>query len=90
MAAPARAAKTPVQPREPVFVADKFYDAGDKGCAFGPMDEIAALMAKMASGGTLEINATDPSVAYDMAAWCRMTGNVLVEQRGDRYLIRKT
>ncbi|MFO7634986.1 MAG: sulfurtransferase TusA family protein [Caldilinea sp.] len=74
----------------PLFDADLFYNAGDKGCAFGPMDEIAALMRKMASGQTLEIHATDPSVAFDLTAWCRMTGNALVEQRDGHYLVRKS
>ena len=89
MVAPALAIKTPRTPVTPIFGADQFYDAGDKGCAFGPMDEIAALMRKMSSGQTLEINATDPSVAFDLSAWCRMTGNTLVDQRDGRYLVRK-
>jgi TusA-related sulfurtransferase len=76
-------------PATPILDADNFYDAGDKGCASGPMDEIAALMRKLAHGQTLEIHATDPSVAFDLAAWCRMTGNPLVEQRGAHYLVRK-
>ncbi|MBW7884874.1 MAG: sulfurtransferase TusA family protein [Caldilineaceae bacterium] len=65
------------------------YDAGDKGCAAGPMDEIAALIRTMSSGQTLEIRATDPSVAFDLGAWCRMTGNSLETQQADRYLVRK-
>jgi tRNA 2-thiouridine synthesizing protein A len=74
---------------EAIFGADRVYDAGDKGCAAGPMDEIAALLRKMESGQTLEICATDPTVTADLAAWCRMTGNTLVEQRGIHYLVRK-
>ena len=76
------------QPAEPVFNADRFYDAGDKGCALGPMDEIAELMRGMGSGQTLEIHASDPSVASDLSAWCRMTGHTLVEQRDEHYLIQ--
>jgi TusA-related sulfurtransferase len=71
------------------FQADSFYDAGDLGCAFGPLDEIAKEMRTMSSGQTLEIRATDPTVSVDLAAWCRMTGNSLVDQAGDRYLVRK-
>ena len=89
VAAQSPAVKTPREPSTPIFDADQFYDAGDKGCAFGPMDEIAALMRKMTTGQTLEVNATDPSVAFDLSAWCRMTGNALVEQRDSRYLVRK-
>jgi TusA-related sulfurtransferase len=69
--------------------ADAFYDAGARGCAEGPMDEIAGLMRRMASGQTLEVRASDPSVAGDLPAWCRMAGHEFVEQAGDRYLIRR-
>lgn len=77
-------------PLASVFGADQLYDAGDKGCAFGPMDEIAALIRKLQTGQTLEIRATDPSVAFDLGAWCRMTGNALVAQQDDRYLVKKS
>ena len=46
-------------------------------------------MRRLAPGRTLEIRATDPSVAVDLAAWCRLTGHTLVTQEGDRYLIRR-
>jgi TusA-related sulfurtransferase len=72
-----------------IFGADAFYDAGDKGCAAGPLDEIADLMGRLASGQALEIRTTDPSVAVDLPAWCRLTGHTLVTQEGDRYLIRR-
>lgn len=76
------------EPITTVFGADMFYDAGNKGCAYGPMDEIAGLMRKMTSGQTLEIHATDISVASDLAAWCRLTGHELVDQRDTHFLIR--
>ena len=69
--------------------ADAFYNAGSKGCADGPLDDIAAIMAGLHAGQTLEIHATDASVAVDLAAWCRMTGNVLLDQRGSRHLVRR-
>lgn len=69
--------------------ADVFFDAGDQGCGEGPLDKIAATLGKMDSGQTLEVRATDPSVAVDLPAWCRMVGHTLVEQRGDRYLIKR-
>lgn len=69
--------------------ADHFYDAGDQGCAFGPLDEIARIMRRMAPGQTLEVRATDATVAIDLSAWCRMTGHTLLEQQGDRYLLRR-
>jgi TusA-related sulfurtransferase len=76
------------EPATPVFNADQFYDAGDTGCAFGPMDEIAAIMKKMQNGQTLEVHATDQTVSIDISAWCRMTGHELVEHQGSHYLIR--
>ena len=69
--------------------ADAFYDAGDAGCADGPLDEIARMMRKLSPGQTLEVRATDPSVGVDLPAWCRLTGHQLVSQQGDRYLLRR-
>jgi tRNA 2-thiouridine synthesizing protein A len=77
------------EPVESLFGADAFYDAGNKGCAEGPLDQIAALMRQLESGQTLEVRATDASVAVDLPAWCRMTDHTMVEQQGDRYLIRR-
>ena len=69
--------------------ADAFYDAGAQGCADGPLDEVAGLLRRLAPGQTLEVRATEPSVANDLPAWCRMTGHELVTRDGDRYLIRR-
>ena len=69
--------------------ADTFYDAGDRGCAAGPLDDIADLMRRLPSGQTVEIRTTEPSVAVDLAAWCRLTGHTLVKEQGDRYLLRR-
>jgi TusA-related sulfurtransferase len=77
------------EPIAPIFDADRMYDAGDQGCASGPMDDIAALILEMSPGQTLEIHATDAAVSVDLEAWCRMTGNDLIEQREHHYLIRK-
>ena len=70
------------------FGADAFYDAGARGCADGPLDEIAGIMRGLATGQTLEVRATDPSVARDLPSWCRLVGHELVKQGEDRYLIR--
>jgi TusA-related sulfurtransferase len=74
---------------QPSFNADAFYDAGDVGCAFGPIDEIAALMRQMNPGQTLEVRATDATVAVDLPAWCRLAGHQLIAREGHRYLIRR-
>ena len=72
----------------PMFSADQFYDAGDKGCGDGPMDDIAGMLRKMSAGQTLEIFATDSAVSADLSAWCRMTGHQLVEQQDNHYLLQ--
>jgi len=80
--------EVPAQPAAQLG-ADAFYDAGEKGCGDGPLDEIAAQMRRLAPGQTLEVRATDPSVANDLPAWCRLVGHELVTQDGDHYLIRR-
>ncbi len=72
-----------------ILGADAFYDAGDLGCAYGPLNEIAGLMHGLSPGQTVEVRAMDPSVAVDLPAWCRLTGHELVTRQGDRYLIRR-
>jgi tRNA 2-thiouridine synthesizing protein A len=94
-AQPVQAAAATASPAAPdpdsptIFGADLFYDAGDQGCAGGPLEEIARMLRRLQSGQTLEVRATDPGVAVDLPAWCRMTGHTLVDQRADRYLIRR-
>lgn len=80
---------TQQDPMIPIFNADRVFDAGDQGCATGPMDKIASIIREMIPGQTLEIHATDAAVSIDLGAWCRMTGNELVEQRGHHFLVRK-
>ena len=84
------AAHPQLEPLVPIFDADRVYDAGDQGCAAGPMDDIAAIIREMSPGQTLEIHATDAAVSIDLGAWCLMTGNELVEHRGHHYLVRKS
>jgi TusA-related sulfurtransferase len=72
-----------------IFAADSFYDSGDLGCGDGPLAEIAARLHRLAPGQTLEVRATNPSVAADLPAWCRLTGHPFITRQGDRYLIRR-
>ena len=78
----------PVQ-QTSIFGADAFYDAGDKGCGEGPIQEIAAMMRSFEPGQTLEIRATDPSVRIDLPAWARLTGHKVLKQQDDRYLLQR-
>lgn len=78
-----------VEPEEAPFAGDLFFDAGDKGCGEGPLDTIAGMVRKMEPGQTLLIRATDPSVAVDLAAWARMTGNEMLNHQGSYYLVSR-
>ena len=73
---------------QPQLGGDQFYNAGDRGCAEGPLDEISALMSHMKTGQSLEIYATDPSVARDLPAWCHLSGHEMVKNSGNFFLIR--
>ncbi len=73
----------------PRFEPNEFYDAGDAGCAFGPITEISNLMKGLGAGQTLEVRATDPTVKVDLPAWVRIQKYQLLKQVDDRYLIQK-
>jgi tRNA 2-thiouridine synthesizing protein A len=58
-----------------------------------PIVKTAQAAKDLASGELLEALATDPGSIADFAAWCKATGNELVEQGEDdgvfRFVIRK-
>jgi tRNA 2-thiouridine synthesizing protein A len=58
-----------------------------------PIVKTAQAMKETASGDLVEALATDPGSVADFAAWCRTTGNELVEQASEdgvfRFVIRK-
>ena len=47
-----------------------------------PIVKTAQAIKTVASGQLLEVLATDPGSTKDFAAWCKTTGNELVEQLG--------
>jgi TusA-related sulfurtransferase len=69
--------------------ADAYYDAGARGCAEGPLEEISDLVRSLQPGQSLQVHASDPSVAADLPSFCRLAGHEFVEQETDQYLIRK-
>jgi hypothetical protein len=88
----ALACEVSLQPKEQavsIFGANAFYDAGHKGCGDGPLDDIAVWVRRLSPGQTLEVRATEPSVASDLPAWCRMAGHEFVRHQEDRYLVRR-
>jgi tRNA 2-thiouridine synthesizing protein A len=58
-----------------------------------PIVKTAQAMKTAASGDLVEALATDPGSVPDFAAWCKTTGNELVEQTAEdgvfRFVIRK-
>lgn len=69
--------------RHPHDPADRF-DGGDMDCGNGLLLQIRRRIDPLHAGQLLEILSTEPSVADDLPAWCRMTGNELVSTWHDR------
>ena len=74
-------------------MADQVLDAKGLNCPL-PILKAKKALKSMGSGTTLEVLSTDPGSVADFAAFCRTTGNELVEQNEEggvwTYLIRKT
>ena len=73
-------------------MADHLLDARGLNCPL-PILKAKKALKDVPPGGTLEILATDPGAVADFAAFCRTTGNELVEHSEDdgiyRFLLRK-
>src|SRR5262245_24961736 len=67
----------------PHAAADRF-DGGDMDCGNGLLLQIRRRIDPLRAGQLLEILSSEPSVADDLPAWCRMTGNELVSTWHDR------
>jgi tRNA 2-thiouridine synthesizing protein A len=67
-------------------------DARGLSCPM-PIVRTAQAFRTLPSGALVEVLATDPGSAKDFAAWCRSTGNELVDQTSDgavyRFVIRR-
>jgi len=74
-------------------MADQVLDAKGLNCPL-PILKAKKALKSMAGGNTLEIVSTDPGSVADFAAFCRTTGNELMEQNEAdgiyTYLIRKS
>ncbi len=73
-------------------MADVTLDAKGLNCPL-PILKARKSLKEVPDGGTLEILATDPGAVADFEAFCRQTGNELVEHSEDdgiyRFLIKK-
>jgi len=67
-------------------------DARGLSCPM-PIVRTAQAAKTLAPGALIEILATDPGSTKDLAAWCRSTGNELVEATSDgavyRFVVRR-
>ena len=73
-------------------MADQVLDAKGLNCPL-PILKAKKTLKSMEAGKTLEVESTDPGSVADFAAFCRTTGNELLEQSDEggvwTYLIRK-
>ena len=76
----------------PVVEISQSIDARGLSCPM-PIVKTAQAVKTVPSGAAVELLATDPGSTKDVAAWCRATGNELVEQSSDgavfRFVIRR-
>lgn len=74
-------------------MADQMLDAKGLNCPL-PILKARKALKEVPTGGTLEILATDPGSVADFEAFCRTTGNELVEHSADdgvyTFLIKHT
>ncbi len=74
-------------------MADHTLDAKGLNCPL-PILKARKALKEVPAGGTLEILATDPGAVADFEAFCRQTGNELVEHSENdsvyRFLIKHT
>ena len=75
----------------PLIEIAEAIDARGLSCPL-PVVRTAQVMRTMRSGVSVELIATDPGSIDDLAAWCRTTGNTLLDQTSDgavyRFVIR--
>ena len=76
----------------PVVEIAQTVDARGLSCPM-PIVKLAQACKALPSGAVVEVLATDAGSIKDVAAWCRATGNELVEQISDgavyRFVIRR-
>lgn len=77
---------------DPSIYTDYVLDLGEKSCGQLVM-EVMLAMRNMIAGQTLLVTAYDRAAPVDLAAWCRLTGNTLVQRlpdsSGNQFLLRK-
>jgi tRNA 2-thiouridine synthesizing protein A len=76
----------------PVVEVTQKVDARGLSCPM-PIVKTAQAVKPLPSGAVVELLATDSGSIKDVAAWCRATGNELIDQTSDgavyRFVIRR-
>jgi tRNA 2-thiouridine synthesizing protein A len=76
----------------PVVEITQRVDARGLSCPM-PIVKTAQAIKSLSSGAVVELLATDQGSTKDVAAWCRATGNELIDQSSDgavyRFVIRR-
>lgn len=67
----------------------KTVDALGRRCP-QPIIDLAKAIPSVAIGEEILLLSDDPASTPDVQAWCRMTGHTLIEQDGERHLVRRT
>jgi tRNA 2-thiouridine synthesizing protein A len=74
-------------------MADKLLDVKGLNCPL-PILRAKKALKDVPIGGTLQVLATDPGAVKDFEAFCRTTGNELVESKADNnvfsFVIKRT
>jgi tRNA 2-thiouridine synthesizing protein A len=74
-------------------MADQVLDAKGLNCPL-PILRAKKALKEVPIGGTLQVLATDPGAVKDFEAFCRTTGNDLLESKSEgkqfEFLIRRT
>lgn len=74
-------------------MADQVLDAKGLNCPL-PILKAKKALKDVPAGGTLEVQATDPGSVADFEAFCRTTGNELLDSKTDNgvfvFLIKNT
>jgi tRNA 2-thiouridine synthesizing protein A len=80
------------QRRKDIAMATQMLDAKGLNCPM-PIIKTKKMLKDLKAGETLEIFATDPGSVPDFNAFCRSTGNEMIEQSQDgsvfRFVIRR-
>jgi len=76
----------------PILEITQTVDARGLSCPM-PIVKTAQAVKPLPTGAVVELLATDAGSTKDVAAWCRATGNELIEQTSDgavyRFVIRR-